>query len=64
MMGKVTNVRGTMNTLGRKESVIFSVSEAKDSYVRHTAAILKRDTGKVFRVNYIQNVGTRVTRIA
>ncbi len=64
MTEKVTNVRGTMNTLAIYDSVMFSMTEAKDSYIRHTASILKRDTGKEFTVNYQKGIGTKVTRIA
>lgn len=58
------NVRGTMNALDLFNSVMFTMSEAKDSYIRHTASKLKRDTGKEFRVNYKKGVGTLVTRLA
>ena len=58
------NVRGTMNTLATYDSVMFTMNEAKDSYIRHTASKLKRDTGKEFKVNYFKGIGTRVTRIA
>ena len=61
---KVTNVRGTMNALQRQDSVMFTMEEAQDSYIRHTASKLKRDTGKVFKVNYHKGAGTKVTRIA
>ena len=61
---KVTNVRGTMNALQEKASVVFTTEEAQDSYIRHTASKLKRDTGKVFTVHYAKGVGTKVTRIA
>ena len=61
---KVTNVRGTMNALQEQESVMFTKEETPDSYIRHTASKLKRDTGKVFTVNYQKGVGTKVTRIA
>jgi hypothetical protein len=61
---KVTNVRGTMNALQEQGSVMFTKEEAPDSYIRHTASKLKRDTGKVFKVNYQRGVGTKVTRIA
>lgn len=64
MTEKVTNVRGTMNALPEQASVMFTMSEAKDSYIRHTASKLKRDTGKEFTVNYQKGVGTKVTRIA
>lgn len=64
MTEKVTNVRGTMNALPTYESVMFSVRETNDSYVRHVASKLKRDTGKEFTVNYQKGIGTRVTRIA
>lgn len=64
MTEKVTNVRGTMNALDNKASVMFSMNEAKDSYIRHTASKLKRDTGKEFTVNYQKGIGTKVTRIA
>ena len=64
MEGKVTNVRGTMNALPTYETVMFSMDEAKDSYIRHTASKLKRDTGKEFTVNYQKGIGTKVTRIA
>ena len=63
-MEKVTNVRGTMNALSEFDSVLFDMNEAKDSYIRHAASKLKRDTGKEFRVNYTKGVGTLVTRIA
>ena len=46
------NVRGTMNALNAYESVMFAIGETKDSYIRHTASKLKRDTGKEFTVNY------------
>ena len=59
-----TNVRGTMNALEEQESVMFTKEETPDSYIRHTASKLKRDTGKVFKVNYQRGVGTKVTRIA
>lgn len=58
------NVRGTMNALPEQASVMFTMNEAKDSYIRHTASKLKRDTGKEFTVNYQKGVGTKVTRIA
>lgn len=58
------NVRGTMNALENKEQVMFTMTEAKDSYIRHTASKLKRDTGKTFTVNYQKGIGTMVTRIA
>ena len=58
------NVRGTMNALNAYESVMFAIGETKDSYIRHTASKLKRDTGKEFKVNYFKGIGTRVTRIA
>ena len=61
---KVTNVRGTMNALEESGSVMFTMEEAPDSYIRHTASKLKRDTGKVFKVHYHKGVGTKVTRIA
>lgn len=61
---KVTNVRGTMNALQEQESVMFTKEETPDSYIRHTASKLKRDTGKVFTVNYLKGIGTKVTRIA
>ena len=61
---KVTNVRGTMNALEEQESVMFTKEETPDSYIRHTASKLKRDTGKEFTVNYHKGVGTKVTRIA
>lgn len=61
---KVTNVRGTMNALQEQESVMFTKEETPDSYIRHTASKLKRDTGKVFTVNYQKGIGTKVTRIA
>lgn len=64
MMEKVVNVRGTMNALKEDASVMFGMNEAKDSYIRHTASKLKRDTGKQFRVNYQRGIGTKVTRIA
>ena len=64
MEGKVTTVRGTMNALRTGNSVMFEMNEAKDSYIRHTASKLKRDTGKEFRVNYTKGIGTTVTRIA
>lgn len=64
MIEKVTNVRGTMNALPIYGSVMFSIDEAKDSYIRHTASKLKRDTGKEFTVNYQKGIGTKVTRIA
>ena len=64
MTEKVTNVRGTMNALPEQASVMFTMNEAKDSYIRHTASKLKRDTGKKFTVNYQKGVGTKVTRIA
>ena len=64
MTEKVTNVRGTMNTLPEQASVMFTMDEAKDSYIRHTASKLKRDTGKEFKVNYQKGIGTKVTRIA
>lgn len=63
-MEKVTNVRGTINALETYNSVMFGMNEAKDSYIRHTASKLKRDTGKEFRVNYQKGIGTTVTRIA
>lgn len=63
-MEKVVNVRGTMNALRAGNSVMFGMNEAKDSYIRHTASKLKRDTGKEFRVNYTKGIGTTVTRIA
>ena len=59
-----TNVRGTMNTLRAYASVTFGQNEANCSYIRHTASILKRDTGKEFTVNYQKGIGTKVTRIA
>ena len=59
-----TNVRGTMNTLSASGSVFFGKDEANCSYIRHTASILKRDTGKEFTVNYQKGIGTKVTRIA
>lgn len=58
------NVRGTMNALDAGSSVMFTMHEAPDSYIRHTASKLKRDTGKVFKVNYTKGVGTKVTRLA
>ena len=58
------NVRGTINTLATYDSVMFTMNEAKDSYIRHTASKLKRDTGKEFIVNYQKGIGTKVTRIA
>lgn len=58
------NVRGTMNTLATYDSVMFALNEAKDSYIRHTASKLKRDTGKEFVVNFKRGIGTLVTRIA
>lgn len=64
MTEKVTNVRGTMNALPERASVMFTMNEAKDSYIRHTASKLKRDTGKEFTVNYQKGIGTKVTRIA
>ena len=64
MTGKITNVRGTINSLPTKGSVMFTLNEAPDSYIRHTASKLKRDTGKEFRVNYHKGIGTKVTRIA
>lgn len=64
MTEKVTNVRGTMNALETSGCVMFTKDEAPDSYIRHTASKLKRDTGKVFRVNYQKGIGTKVTRIA
>lgn len=64
MTEKVTNVRGTMNTLATYDSVMFTMNEAKSSYIRHTASKLKRDTGKEFTVNYQKGIGTMVTRIA
>lgn len=64
MMRKITNVRGTINALETTASVLFTMDEAPDSYIRHTASKLKRDTGKVFTVNYKKGIGTRVTRIA
>ena len=63
-MEKVTNVRGTMNALNAYDSVMFGMDEAKDSYIRHAASKLKRDTGKEFTVNYQKGIGTKVTRIA
>lgn len=63
-MEKVTNVRGTMNALHENASVMFTMEEAKDSYIRHAASKLKRDTGKEFTVNYQRGIGTKVTRIA
>jgi hypothetical protein len=63
-MEKVTNVRGTINALETTASVLFTMDEAPDSYIRHTASKLKRDTGKEFTVNYKKGIGTRVTRIA
>ena len=63
-MSKVTNVRGTINALSKDADVMFSPDEAKDSYIRHTASKLKRDTGKEFTVNYQKGIGTKVTRIA
>ena len=63
-MEKVINVRGTINALATYDSVIFSMNETKDSYIRHTASLLKRDTGKEFVVNYQKGIGTKVTRIA
>ena len=63
-MEKVVNVRGTINALNENASVMSAMNEAKDSYVRHTASKLKRDTGKEFRVNYTKGIGTTVTRIA
>jgi hypothetical protein len=63
-MEKVINVRGTINALATYDSVIFSMTETKDSYIRHTASLLKRDTGKEFTVNYQKGIGTKVTRIA
>ena len=53
-----------MNALQEKASVVFTTEEAQDSYIRHTASKLKRDTGKVFTVHYHKGVGTKVTRIA
>ncbi|MBQ2045314.1 MAG: hypothetical protein II261_10825 [Bacteroidaceae bacterium] len=53
-----------MNALQEQGSVMFTMEEAPDSYIRHTASKLKRDTGKVFKVNYHKGVGTKVTRIA
>ena len=64
MTGKITNVRGTINSLPTQGSVTFTLNEAPDSYIRHTASKLKRDTGKEFRVNYHKGIGTKVTRIA
>lgn len=64
MTEKVTNVRGTMNALQEQGVVMFTMDEAKDSYIRHIASKLKRDTGKEFKVNYFKGIGTRVTRIA
>lgn len=64
MTEKVTNVRGTIDALATYSSVMFSIGEAKDSYIRHAASKLKRDTGKEFTVNYRKGVGTMVTRIA
>lgn len=61
---ETVNVRGTMNALNNNASVTFTMAEAKDSYIRHTASKLKRDTGKEFTVNYQKGVGTKVTRIA
>ena len=58
------NVRGTINALNECDSVMFGMNEAKDSYIRHTASKLKRDTGKEFRVNFTKGIGTLVTRIA
>ena len=59
-----TNVRGTMNTMQAYTSVFFRKDESNCSYIRHTASILKRDTGKEFTVNYQKGIGTKVTRIA
>ena len=53
-----------MNALNAYDSVMFGMDEAKDSYIRHTASKLKRDTGKEFTVNYQKGIGTKVTRIA
>lgn len=53
-----------MNALNQNASVTFTTDEAPDSYIRHVASRLKRDTGKVFRVNYTKRIGTTVTRIA
>ena len=59
-----TNVRGTMNTMQAYTSVFFRKDESNCSYIRHAASILKRDTGKEFKVNYLKGEGTMVTRIA
>lgn len=61
---KVTNVRGTIDALQEGCSVLFTRDEASDSYIRNAASVIKRDTDKVFRVNYTKGIGTRVTRIA
>ena len=53
-----------MNSLPEQASVMFTMDEAKDSYIRNTASKLKRDTGKEFKVNYQKGIGTKVTRIA
>ena len=58
------NVRGTINSLPTYGSVVFAQNEAPDSYIRHAASKLKRDTGKQFIVNYQKGIGTKVTRIA
>ena len=58
------NVRGTMNTLEACASVIFARNEAKESYIRHAASRLARDTGKTFKVQSLKEQGTLVIRTA
>lgn len=58
------NVRGTMNTMAECASLVFARNEAKESYIRHAASRLARDTGKVFKVKSLKEKGTLVIRIA
>lgn len=58
------NVRGTMNSMAECASLVFTRTEAKESYIRHAACRLARDTGKVFKVKSLKEQGTLVIRIA
>ena len=64
MIETKVNVRGTMNALAECASIVFTRSEAKESYIRHAASRLARDTGKVFSVKSLKEQGTLVIRTA
>ena len=57
------NVRGELNALEVDQTLTLPKGPCKPSTVRHTAAVLKSDTGKTFSVNATDDKVITVIRL-